>query len=102
MGRASITYSNKDYESIRRVLLGKIPQFTDRWTDFNHADLGVVLLELFCGIGDFFAGGHRIFTQNKKNSTPSALRHYNKFPVHFVLTHYKKSEIYAPHDSLSE
>jgi hypothetical protein len=55
MGRASIAYSNKDYESIRREFLAKIPQLTDRWTDFNHSDLGVVLLELFCGIGDMLA-----------------------------------------------
>ena len=55
MGRASIAYTNKDYESIRRELLAKIPQLTDRWTDFNHSDLGVVLLELFCGIGDMLA-----------------------------------------------
>ncbi len=55
MGRASIAYSNKDYESIRRELLAKIPQLTDRWTDFNHSDLGVVLLELFCGVGDMLA-----------------------------------------------
>jgi hypothetical protein len=55
MGRASIAYINKDYESIRRELLARIPQLTDRWTDFNHSDLGVVLLELFCGIGDMLA-----------------------------------------------
>jgi hypothetical protein len=42
MGRASIAYTNKDYESIRQELLAKIPQLTDRWTDFNHSDLGVV------------------------------------------------------------
>ncbi len=52
MGRASIGYINKDYESIRQELLAKVPQLTDRWTDFNASDLGVVLLELFCGIGD--------------------------------------------------
>jgi hypothetical protein len=55
MGRASIAYTNKDYESIRREFLAKIPQLTDRWTDFNHSDLGVVLLEIFCGIGDMLA-----------------------------------------------
>ena len=55
MGRATVEYTNKDYESIRRELLDKIPQLTDRWTDFNHSDLGVVLLELFCGIGDMLA-----------------------------------------------
>jgi len=52
MGRASIEYINKDYESIRQELLAKVPLLTDRWTDFNHSDLGVVLLELFCGVGD--------------------------------------------------
>lgn len=55
MGRASITYSNKDYESLRQELLARIPQLTDRWTDFNESDLGVVLLELFCGVGDMLA-----------------------------------------------
>lgn len=55
MGRASISYSNKDYESLRHELLARIPQLTDRWTDFNESDLGVVLLELFCGVGDMLA-----------------------------------------------
>ncbi len=55
MGRASIGYINKDYESIRQELLAKIPQLTDRWTDFNHSDLGIVLLDLFCGVGDMLA-----------------------------------------------
>lgn len=55
MGRASIRYSNKDYDSLRRELLDRVPQLTDRWTDFNASDLGVVLLELFCGVGDMLA-----------------------------------------------
>jgi len=55
MGRASIKYTNKDYDSLRRELLARVPQLTDRWTDFNTSDLGVVLLELFCGIGDMLA-----------------------------------------------
>ena len=55
MGRASIEYTNKDYESLRRELLGRVPQLTERWTDFNASDLGVVLLELFCGVGDMLA-----------------------------------------------
>lgn len=55
MGRASIRYSKKDYESLRRELLDRVPQLTDRWTDFNASDLGVVLLELFCGVGDMLA-----------------------------------------------
>ena len=55
MGRASIAYTNKDYDSLRRELLARVPLLTDRWTDFNASDLGVVLLELFCGIGDMLA-----------------------------------------------
>ena len=55
MGRASISYSNKDYESLRQELLSRVPQLTDRWTDFNESDLGVVLLDLFCGVGDMLA-----------------------------------------------
>ena len=53
--RARLSYSNKDYESIRRELVARIPLLTDRWTDFNAADLGMVLLELFCGVGDMLA-----------------------------------------------
>ena len=52
--RASLD-TNKDYESLRRELLARAPQLTDRWTDFNASDLGVVLLELFCGVGDMLA-----------------------------------------------
>ena len=55
MGRASVSYTNKDYESLRQELLAKVPQLTDRWTDFNSSDMGVVLLELFCGVGDMLA-----------------------------------------------
>jgi len=46
MGRASIAYTNKDYDSLRRELLARVPQLTDRWTDFNASDLGMVLLKL--------------------------------------------------------
>ncbi len=55
MGRASISYTNKDYESLRQELLSRIPLLTERWTDFNESDLGVVLLELFCGTADMLA-----------------------------------------------
>jgi hypothetical protein len=54
-GRAQLSYASRDYEALRRELLARIPRFTDRWTDFNASDLGVVLLELFCGVGDMLA-----------------------------------------------
>ena len=52
MGRTSLPYTAKDYESLRRELVARIPQLTDRWTDFNPTDPGMVLLELFCGVAD--------------------------------------------------
>lgn len=55
MGNARIDYTNRDYESLRAALLAKIPLLTPKWTDFNSSDLGMVLLELFCGLGDMLA-----------------------------------------------
>ena len=52
MGRVSLPYTAKDYESLRRELVARIPQLTERWTDFNPTDPGMVLLELFCGVAD--------------------------------------------------
>ena len=53
--RARLPYLNKDYLSIRRELIARIPQLTDRWTDFNDSDLGIVLLDLFAGVSDMLA-----------------------------------------------
>jgi hypothetical protein len=54
-GRARLPYINKEYDAIRHELIARIPQMTDRWTDFNPSDLGMVLLELFAGVGDMLA-----------------------------------------------
>ena len=51
----TIDYTAKDYETIRAAMLARIPKLTDRWTDFNPSDLGMVLLELFAGVGDLLA-----------------------------------------------
>ncbi len=34
MGRARIAYTNKDYDSLRRELLGKVPQLTESLDGF--------------------------------------------------------------------
>ena len=52
MAKARVNYTNKDYEAVRAELVQRIPTITDRWTDFNESDLGMVLLELFCGLAD--------------------------------------------------
>jgi hypothetical protein len=71
-GRARLPYINKDYEAIRRELLARIPQLTDRWTDFNESDLGVVLLELFAGVGDMLA--YYLDAQAAESYLPTARR----------------------------
>jgi len=53
--RARLPYINKEYTAIRRELIARIPQLTDRWTDFNDSDLGIVLLDLFAGVADMLA-----------------------------------------------
>lgn len=54
-------YFNRDYEAIKSTLLKRIPQLTDRWTDFNPTDPGMVLLELFCTLADIL--GYYLDTQ---------------------------------------
>lgn len=51
----ALNYTNRDFESLRRALLDRIPQITERWTDHNPSDIGIVLLELFAGVGDMLA-----------------------------------------------
>lgn len=63
-------YFNRDYESIRSELLNKIPQLTDRWTDFNPTDPGIVLLDLFCGIADML--GYYLDAQAAEAFLPTA------------------------------
>lgn len=57
MATASIGYTNKDYDSIRQELIARIPSLTDKWTDLSPTDLGIVLLELFCGVADMLNYG---------------------------------------------
>jgi predicted phage baseplate assembly protein len=53
MALARISYTNKTYEEIRDALIKRIPIIAgDKWTDFNTSDVGVTLLELYCGIAD--------------------------------------------------
>jgi len=49
---AQLDYSGRDYQSIKQSLLTKIPLITSKWTDWNQADLGITLLELFTGTAD--------------------------------------------------
>ena len=75
MALARISYAAKDYEAIRQELIDRIPTITDRWTDFNASDLGMTLLELFCGVADMLA----FYLDNQANEAylPTARQRQN-------------------------
>ena len=52
MADGKVQYTSADYESLRQNVLQLIPLLTPKWTDFNESDLGIVLVDIFCGIGD--------------------------------------------------
>jgi len=47
-----VSYTSRDYTSIRQDLLDLIPLYAPEWTSRNPADFGIVLLELFSYVGD--------------------------------------------------
>jgi len=75
MPLARISYTAKDYEAIRKQLIERIPTITDRWTDFNQSDLGMTLLELFCGVADMLC----FYLDNQANEAylPTARQRQN-------------------------
>lgn len=48
----NLDYTDKDFASILERLKNAIPTIFPTWTDFNDADFGVLLIELFSFIGD--------------------------------------------------
>lgn len=45
-------YTNKDFDSLRARLISLIGSVFPEWTDFNTANFGTILLELFSHVGD--------------------------------------------------
>ena len=45
-------YLTRDFAGLRKRLTDMIPQLTDRWTDNNPSDVGMVLLELISAASD--------------------------------------------------
>ena len=75
MALARISYTAREYESIRQELIDRIPTITDRWTDFNRSDVGMTLLELFCGVADMLC----FYLDNQANEAylPTARQRQN-------------------------
>ncbi len=50
-----IDYLNRDYTSLRGMLLDRLSLVLPQWVDRNPADVGVMLVELFAYVGDHLA-----------------------------------------------
>lgn len=85
MALARISRAAKDYESIRQELIERIPTITDRWTDFNQSDLGMTLLELFCGVADMLA----FYLDNQANEAylPTARQRQNVINLAYLVNY---------------
>lgn len=71
MSIPKIRYTSKDYQTILDNIIEIIPQLTPDWTDFNESDLGMVIVELFCGVADML--GYYIDHHANENFLPTAL-----------------------------
>ena len=45
-------YSTSNFESLRNDLIASIPKYTKEWTNFNHSDPGIILLELLAWVSE--------------------------------------------------
>ena len=52
MANGILSYTSKDYDSIKEDLLSAISSITDTWTSREDSDPGIVLLKLVAAVGD--------------------------------------------------
>jgi hypothetical protein len=52
MANSILSYTSKDYDSIKTDLLSDISSITDTWTSREDSDPGIVLLKLMSAVGD--------------------------------------------------
>lgn len=45
-------YTGRDIQDVRDYLVNQVMTLTDKWTDFNESDTGMVLIELIAGLAD--------------------------------------------------
>lgn len=45
-------YTGRSIQDVRDYLVNQVIELTDKWTDFNESDTGVVLIELIAGLAD--------------------------------------------------
>lgn len=67
--RKELNYANTDFDSLRQEIEDLIPLLTPRWTNVESADVGMALVNVFCGIGDML--GYYFNEQAKETYLPT-------------------------------
>lgn len=49
---SDMSYTGRDIVDIRKALVEKVPNLTEKWKDFNESDLGMTIIELIAGSQD--------------------------------------------------
>ena len=52
---AQCDYTSRDYASFKQDMLNLIATRVPEWTNLTESDFGIVLMELFCFMGDSLA-----------------------------------------------
>ena len=47
-----LSYTDRDFEAIRERIVERIPELTDKWTDFNESDPGMAFIEVLSAVQD--------------------------------------------------
>lgn len=55
MSDLNISYDANSYSELRAEVIKLIPKLTDKWTDFNDSDLGMVMVDIMCLLSDYAA-----------------------------------------------
>jgi hypothetical protein len=66
----NLNYAEVDYEELRKNMTALIPLLTSEWSNANDTDLGVTLINTFCGLGDMLA--YYLNEQAKETYLPTA------------------------------
>jgi len=87
-----ISYINKTYDDIKEYIIRLIPKITDKWTNFNESDIGIVIIELFAAIADML----NFYIDNQANESylKTALERKNIYKLVQLIG-------YKPHNYIS-
>lgn len=67
---SAINYTSTDFETLRADIVDLIPKLTPEWTNANETDLGITLVNVFCGIADMLS--YYLNEQAKESYLPTS------------------------------